>query len=92
MYDGFVLNAYAKPRKSLAIPINAFFASSAANIGVSAAPINWPRLSKAAIKIIKFHLTTIVIIGWYFSDFIGYTCEGQHKCMKSLFIFAQIYH
>lgn len=40
MYEVLVLKAYANPLKSLAKPIKAFFASSAANNGVSAAPIN----------------------------------------------------
>lgn len=36
MYEDLVLNANAKPRKSRAKPMSAFFASSAANTGVSA--------------------------------------------------------
>lgn len=50
MYDVFVLNANASPRKSLANPINAFFASSAAKRGVSAAANKVPMLSKDAEK------------------------------------------
>lgn len=50
MYEVFVLKANANPRKSLANPINAFFASSAANNGVSAAANIVPMFSKDAVK------------------------------------------
>jgi len=50
MYEGLVLKAKASPRKSLANPIKAFFASSAANIGVSAKANIEPIDSNAAGK------------------------------------------
>lgn len=50
MYDGLVLKAKARPRKSLAKPIRAFLASSAANIGVSAKANIEPIDSNAAEK------------------------------------------
>lgn len=48
MYEVFVLKEKAKPLKSLAKPIRAFFASSAANNGVSADASKLPMLSKDA--------------------------------------------
>lgn len=50
MYDVFVLKEKAKPLKSLAKPISAFFASSEANIGPSAAVNKVPIFSNAAKK------------------------------------------
>lgn len=50
MYDVFVLNENARPLRSLASPIRAFLASSAANNGVSAEASNVPILSKEAKK------------------------------------------
>lgn len=48
MYDVLVLNENARPRRSLASPIRAFLASSAANNGVSAEASNVPILSNEA--------------------------------------------
>lgn len=48
MYDVFVLKAYARPLKSLAKPIKAFFASSLAKRGLSAELNNVPIFPNAA--------------------------------------------
>lgn len=48
IYDVLVLKENARPLRSLAKPMRAFFDSSVANIGDSDAANNWPMLSNAA--------------------------------------------
>lgn len=50
MYEVLVLKENPRPRKSLANPTRAFFASSDANRGVSAEANKFPILSKDAEK------------------------------------------
>lgn len=62
MYEALVLNAKANPRRSRAKPMRAFFASSAANIGVSAKANIEPIDSKAAGKVKKWGISGQIIV------------------------------